>query len=376
MRGTRHCGSTDPRSAPGALALWFVLGAVLLIAGSAYLLPVRAQAAGPAETIAVTLSPSSIVADGVSTATATATVRVGGAPLPGQTVAFSSSDSGIRFGPTVDKLNGTYSATLTSSTVAGTDTVTATSRWGGQTASGGATLTQTSGPAKSMTLSLEPGSLIADGSSFATATATVTDAHGNPVRTDAVVFSASDPRSEVMQSANNGNGTYSALIRSSTTPGQVAIEATDTTANLSVRSELRQTAGASMLSLVTMQWTFHYTRAYTTVLSLMVEGAPAATSVLVDCRGRGCPFAERLNGSATTRGCVHGGKRGCPPDGAINLTRDFQSRRLRAGTRITVAITRPGSMGKRYVFDVRAARPPRVHVNCLGAGGAPPIAPC
>ena len=324
----------------------------------------------------VTLSPSRIVADGVSTSTASATLRFAGTPLVGQTVVFSSSDSGIRFGPVIDNLDGTYTATLTSSTVVGSPAITATSQWEGQTVSGAATLTQTPGPAKRIALSVEPRSIIANGSSLATATATVADAYGNPVATDAVVFSSSDPGETVIQAANNGNGMYSAEIRSSTTPGQVSIEATDTTASLSVRSELTQTAKGSLLSLVTMQWTFHYTFAYTKVLSMIVKGAPGGASVLIECHGRSCPFSRHLRVIAKTNGCAPEAKRGCSNNGTIDLTPDFQKHRLRVGTRITVAITRAQSIGKYYMFNTRKGRAPRVQVSCLAAGATRPGPPC
>jgi hypothetical protein len=349
---------------------------MLLIALSTYLMPIRARAAGPAETITVTLSPSRVIADGRSAGTATANFSLGGVPLPGQTVSFSSNDSGIRFGPTIDHLDGTYIATITSSTAVGAPTITATSQWAGQTASGQATLTQTAGPAKHMSLSLQPRSIIADGISLATATATVTDAYRNAVPTDTVVFSSSDPREQVVEVANNGNGTYSAVVRSSTTPGQVAIQATDTAANLSVRSDLSQTARGSLLSLVTMQWIFHYTFAHTKVLSLVVNGAPAGANVLVDCHGQGCPFTDHRTVIAETRRCTAKSKRRCATDGTIDLAPDFHRHSLHAGTRITVAITRPQWIGKYYIFDTRAGRAPRVHVACLPPGGARPGGPC
>ena len=359
-----------------ARAWWLVLGAVLPIALSTYLLPARAEAAGPVETITVTLSPSSIVADGVSTSAATAALSYGGVPVPGQTVAFSSGDPGIKFGPTIDNLDGTYTATLTGSTAVGAPTVKATSQWAGQTASGEATLTQTPGPAKNMTLSLTPRSIIADGTSFAVATAIVADAHGNPVPMDTVVFSSSDPGERIVETGNNGNGTYSAVIRSSTTPGPVAITATDIAVNLSVRSDLSQTASGSMMSLVTMQWTFQYTPAYTKVLSLVVNGLPAGAEVLVGCHGRGCPFTKHVSVISQTKRCGPKGRRKCPTDGTIELAGHFRKRRLHIGTRITVAITRPQWIGKSYTFDTRAGRAPRVHVTCLAPGTTRPGAPC
>jgi Invasin, domain 3 len=353
-----------------------MLGAVLTAALSTYLLQVPAEAAGPVETITVTLSPSSIVADGVSTATATARLLVAGAPMPGQKVAFSSTDNGIRFGPTVDDHHGNYTTVLTGSTTVGTATITTTSSWGGQKVAGQATLTQIPGPARYMTLALEPRSIVADGSSSATALVTIADAHGHPVAADTVVFSSSDPGEAVLAAANTGNGTYRALIRSSTTPGEVAITATDTESNMSVSSELRQTVGGNLLSFVTMQWTFHYALAYTKIFSLVINGAPPGASVLVGCHGRGCPFNRRLTLIGETRRCGPKGKRGCASGGAIDLAPEFRQRRLGVGTRITVAVTRPDWIGKFYTFTTRAGFPPRVHVTCLPPGETSPGTAC
>jgi hypothetical protein len=373
----RHCGRCISwRLGRWPLALWFVLAVVLAISLSAYLFSERAAAAGPTETITVTLAPSSIVADGVSTSTATAVLRFGAGLLAGQTVVFSSSDSGIHFGPTIDNLDGTYTAMLSSSTAVGAPTITATSQWAGQTASGRATLTQTPGPAKNMTLSLEPQSIIANGRSYTAATAKVADAHGNPVPTDRVIFSSSDPREEITATANNGNGTYSVLIKSSTTLGQIAIQATDPAANLTARSELSQVASGSLLSLVTMQWTFDYTPGYTKVRYLTVYGAPVGASVVIDCHGRGCPFTEHVNAVTETKPCGPKGKRSCQTSRTIDLAPDFQNRRLRVGTRITVAITQPLWVGEYYQFTVRSRRAPRVHVACLAPDEIRPDAPC
>ena len=366
-------------SRPGT-DLWFVFAAVLALAVGTYLRQAPAQAAGPAETIAVSLSPSSIVADGVSSSRVTATLSF---PLPGQTVVFSSTDSGIRFGPTIDNLNGTYTATLTSSTTAGTPTITATSSWMGQQISGSASLTQTPGPAKNMTLSVEPGSIVAGGTSYAVATATVTDAYGNPVSTDAVAFSSTDPLEEVIGVASGGNGTYRALIRSSTTPGEAVITATDTTANLSVSSELSQTGGAkvnqtaagSLLSLVSAQWTFQYTPVYTMVRSLIVTGVPVGSRLLVGCHGRGCPFTTRLIVIGASAGCGSTSRR-CGTDRTIDLTREFKRSRLHVRTRVTVVITRPQWIGKYYAFTTRASRPPSVRLACLAPGATHPGASC
>jgi subtilisin family serine protease len=106
-----------------------------------------AQRVGPATGVSVTLSPSSISADGASTATATATVTdAQGRPIRGDTVSFNSDDSGVQIGPVTDHGGGTYSATLTSSTTAHGVTITATDDSASPSVSGWTTLTQTVPP--------------------------------------------------------------------------------------------------------------------------------------------------------------------------------------------------------------------------------------
>lgn len=81
---------------------------------------------GPAAEVGVSLSPAKIAADGTSTSTATATVidesEVG---VFGDEVTFSSTDPGQQIGPVTDNGDGTYTAEITSSTLVGTSTITA-----------------------------------------------------------------------------------------------------------------------------------------------------------------------------------------------------------------------------------------------------------
>lgn len=186
------------------------------------------------------------------------------------------------------------------------------------------------------------------------------------------------------------------------------------------RSQLGQPFGGSMLSLVTMQWTFHYTPAYTKALSLAVNGAPAGASVLIACHGRGCPFTAHLTviGGVSRRprdreggygygyghgtgghrrcgsegdghrgcgcgadaqggcGCGVNGQGGCQTGVTLELGSYFQRHRLGVGTRITVAITRRWWIGKYYLFKTRAGHAPRVHVACLAPGETQPGVAC
>ncbi len=133
----------------------------------------------------------------------------------------SSSDSGETIGQVKDNGNGTYTATVTSSTTVGTATITATDG----AVSGSAALTQTAGPVATVTVALSPSSIIADGLSQTTATATVTDAWGHGLAGQPISFRTSDPGQFIGQVTDSGNGTYTSQIRGSTTIGNATITA-------------------------------------------------------------------------------------------------------------------------------------------------------
>lgn len=101
----------------------------------------------PAAEVQVSLSPSSITADGSSQSTVTAKVTdAGGQAVQGDAIAFSS-DGGQSFGPVTDHGDGSYSAVLTSTTKAGSSTVTARDTSVSPAVSGSAQLRQTPVPA-------------------------------------------------------------------------------------------------------------------------------------------------------------------------------------------------------------------------------------
>ena len=176
------------------------------------------QTPGPAASVSVQVSPSSIPADGSSTSIVTATVTDQfGNPRPNDTVTFSPS---AQFGPVSNRGNGAYSATYTSTTTAGQVTITATDG----SKFGSTNITQTPGSAASVSVQVSPSSIPADGSSTSTVTATVTDQFGNPRSNDTVTFSPSGRFGSV---SNRGNGRYTATYTSTTAAGQVTITATD-----------------------------------------------------------------------------------------------------------------------------------------------------
>ena len=551
--------------------------------------PSRALATGA--NVTVTLTPTSIFADGSSLSTATATVTdLGGLPAAGETVVVSSSDPGEAIGPVTDHGDGSYTATVTSSTTVGTATITAVDG----SLSAKSTLTQTAGPAKTVAVTLSPNSIPANGSSTSTATATVVDAQGHPLGGQTVGFSSSDPGETISSTTNNHDGFYTATITSSTTVGFATITATDNSVSplTSAQARLAQAANASTTTLIalpsapvtnqvvtliatvtssssaatpsgaitfeargaalsgcafmpvatsfqsatvtcqtsfsaatspaqvaavftsnrgsivadstsatddlavgrdatstaldvsnptvkvgsratytvtvtpihrgsvapsglvefldqgapiascagqalinsnasaaatctvtyrkvgehlitthyggdnnfngsssspsqrvsvrtlpvrargtitsTMLWTFYYTPAYTKVLALMVQNASAGMTARVECRGRGCPFATRATAVTKLKRCSTRAPSRCSSraPATIDLVRSFRSHRLHAGSQITIELTRPGFIGKSYLFKIRAGHPPVIEIRCLPPGRIRPGVGC
>jgi len=198
---------------------------------------------GPSAHAALALAPSSITADGVASTLATVTLTdANGNPVSGDTVTFTSTGSQLIGPVTAGTTPGTYTARITSTTTAGTVSITATdTSVGGITAS--QTLTQTPGAATAVALTLAPASITANGLSTSVATATVTDAHGNRVSGDAVTIRSNDGQQIGPVTAGTTPGTYAATITSTTTPGGAAITATDTSAGaLAAVATLTQTS--------------------------------------------------------------------------------------------------------------------------------------
>jgi Bacterial Ig-like domain (group 3)/Invasin, domain 3 len=217
------------------------IGAVLLSTGLSWWgLAGESSAAGPATTIKVALTPSSIVANGTARSTASATVTdATGAGVRNQKVTISSSDQSEAISAVKDHGNGTYTAVITSSTTSGQATITATdASVTPNLTSAPAILTQTPDPARAITAPvLRPTSIPANGISTSTVTAKVTTARGGPVPRQLVTFSSSDP-GEAIGPVTDQGGTYSAQIRSSTALGSATITVTDA----SVTPNLKQTA--------------------------------------------------------------------------------------------------------------------------------------
>jgi hypothetical protein len=248
------------------------------------------QTADPPATVTVALNPTSIIANGTATTTATATVKdAEGTLLANETaVTFKSSDTGEKISTTTNAGSGTYTATITSSTTVGTPTITATDG----TVSGTAALTQTVGSAAAVTVAVTPAVILANGTSTATATATVKDAQGHLLTGQAVSFKSTDPVQFFGQVSDNGNGTYSVQVRSSTTVGSATITATDSSVSPAVAGQgtLVQAAGPSTTSLVASSSSLVTNQ--TVTLFATVDPGPGSPAGAITFANGGAPIAN------------------------------------------------------------------------------------
>ena len=126
----------------------------------------------------------------------------------------------------------------------------------------------------------------------------------------------------------------------------------------------------------TMQWAFKYTPGYTMIRNLVVDGASGGLTVMVRCRGRGCPFASHATLLSNGMRCGKTAGKLCFSSGSFNITPAFAGHRLAVGSQVSVSITRPDWVGKSYRFTVRSRRGPRIQIGCLAPGATTPGVGC
>ena len=196
--------------------------------------------------VALSLSTSSVTANGSDTSIATATVTdAGGNPVTGQPVTFSTNDD-VTFGSVTDNLDGTYTATITASTTSGDEKITAHDIDLTDTK----TLHELPGPAAQISVFFDSDTLQANGSDQTYGYAYVSDANGNGRPNDTVTFSTSEDVT-LGSVHSEGDGTYDVLITASTTPGDETITAHDGV--LTGSSTLHETAPPSQAPVVITQ---------------------------------------------------------------------------------------------------------------------------
>jgi len=133
-------------------------------------------------------------------------------------------------------------------------------------------------------------------------------------------------------------------------PGALEIRGNQVDENCDSRAQ----GFALLRSLVSTNWQFG--RTFTRVRALIVRNAPAGARIAVRCKGRGCPF------KGTRRATV---RRALAP---LSLRRLFRQAKLRAGTRVTVAVTAPQFVGRTYTYRLRNGQLPATSIICRAPG--------
>jgi hypothetical protein len=122
-------------------------------------------------------------------------------------------------------------------------------------------------------------------------------------------------------------------------------------------------------------WTDFFTPTYTRFLAMVVHKLALGTTIVLICRGQGCPFA-RQSLLVTNKPC--GPKAGCVTEKAqvVDLFPRLRGHKLRVGTVLTVELTRPDWIGKAYVISIRSGRRPGDRIQCLAPGSTRPGVGC
>jgi hypothetical protein len=115
-----------------------------------------------------------------------------------------------------------------------------------------------------------------------------------------------------------------------------------------------------------LSFDFKAFRRFTVLTRLQVKGVPAGSLVRATCafKKKKCPAKARKAFR----------KRGAR--GTVSLKKRFVGVRLRAGTKITVRVTKPGMIGAVKILTVRKAKAPAVVERCLPLGSKRPQRRC
>jgi len=235
-------GAEGEASAPGITAN-HVAGRwrVIVSAGAA---PSRqvdlANLPDKAASMTLDLSPSTVPADGATSATAR--VRLDdafGNPVPGDAVTLGLEGTQIAV---TDNGDGMYSGVLPAADAAGQFQVTAADASVSPTLTAARTLTRSALPASSIAVSLSRSSVRADGKATTIATVRLRNSLGAGVPGASVIVTSSGGQ-RVSAVADKGDGVYEAKVTAGTKVGQSVIKAAAGT--LTAYAQLEQVASAT-----------------------------------------------------------------------------------------------------------------------------------
>ncbi|MDN3653324.1 invasin domain 3-containing protein [Thalassotalea ponticola] len=202
--------------------------------------------AASADKSTIVVSKESITADGKSTSTVTVQlVDANGNKLTtGGDKVILTTDKGA-LSNVIDNGDGTYTATLTSSTEVGTATITATINGAAMTTKPEVAFVVGSASADKSTIAVSKESITADGKSTSTVTVQLVDANGNKLTTGGDKVILTTDNGTLSNVIDNGDGTYTATLTSSTEVGTATITATINGAAMTTKPEVAFVVGAA-----------------------------------------------------------------------------------------------------------------------------------
>jgi hypothetical protein len=128
-------------------------------------------------------------------------------------------------------------------------------------------------------------------------------------------------------------------------------------------------------------FTFTVFARFTIFQSLTATKVPRGAKISIGCKGGGCPFAHRTVKAPTTRLVCKRGHKQCkrkraPALTTLNLEGRLAGRHLAVRTVLSVAVTKPNTIGSISTFTIRSNVPPRVVTKCLAPGSNKPGKGC
>ncbi|ANY67777.1 hypothetical protein BBD42_15855 [Paenibacillus sp. BIHB 4019] len=153
----------------------------------------------------------------------------------------------------MDNGNGTYTATLTAPTRAGTGIIIATVQ--GQTITSQPSVEFVPGAASTATSTVEasPATLTADGASQSTVSITLKDAYGNALTSGGATVTVSATTGTVGAVTDNGDGTYTATLTAPTTVGTATVSATVGGQSITATASVQFVPGAASTATSTVE---------------------------------------------------------------------------------------------------------------------------
>jgi hypothetical protein len=104
---------------------------------------------------------------------------------------------------------------------------------------------------------------------------------------------------------------------------------------------------------------------FTKVFKLAVNQLPANSKVVVTCKTKkkkqqkkSCPYKKKTFKSAKAKS-------------KLKLLKPFKKKKLPVGTRVTVAMTATGFIGKQFTYTMRKSKQPKTKRLCIPPGGKP-----